>query len=227
MATPKSQRIGIWVIAIVMLVGTVGSFVVMILANKNNLSDQAHIQQLATQYQAEYKTYQAKVDAQTAQLSSQYFATFNTYASQPASFDKNSVTKLQKTDLKQGDGDTIDGNSAFTAYYIGWTPDGKVFDSSINGNALKAPLTAAPGGVIAGWVQGVAGMKTGGVRVLTIPADLAYGSSGSGDKIPPNTPLKFVIMVIPTPQKISEPQPPQDLINYYNNNATGGSSSGQ
>lgn len=223
MATPKSQRIGIWIIAVVMLVGTIGSFIVMILTNKNNLTDQARIQQLATQYQADYKVYQSKVDAQTAQLSNQYFGTLNAYANTPASFDKNSVTTLQKTDLKQGDGPTLDGNSAFTAYYIGWTPDGKVFDSSINGSSLKAPLTAAPGGVIAGWIQGVVGMKTGGVRELTIPADLAYGSSGSGDKIPPNTPLKFILLVIPTPQKISEPQPPQELVNYYNS-VSGGSS---
>ena len=222
MATPKSQRIGIWVIAIVMIVGTIGSFLVMILANKNNKVDQAHIQQLATQYQSDYKAYQAKVDAQTTQLSGQYFQTFNAYASTPAAFNKDSVTKLEKVDLKQGDGQTLDGNSAFTAYYIGWTPDGKVFDSSINGSQLKAPLTAAPGGVIAGWMQGVSGVKIDGVRELTIPADLAYGSSGSGDKIPPNTPLKFVIMVIPTPAKITEPQPPQDLVNYYNS-TTGGS----
>lgn len=223
MATPKSQRIGIWVIAIVMLVGTIGSFLVMILANKNNAVDQAHIQQLATQYQAQYKAYQDKVNAQATQLSGQYFTTFDAYASLPAAFNKDAVTTLQKTDLKQGDGQTLDGNTAFTAYYIGWTPDGKVFDSSINGSQLKAPLNAAPGGVIAGWMQGVSGMKVDGVRELTIPADLAYGSSGSGSTIPPNTPLKFVIMVIPTPPAISEPQPPQDLVNYYNS-STGGSS---
>jgi len=61
-------------------------------------------------------------------------------------------------------------------------------------------------------------MKVGGVRELTIPADKGYGSTGSGDKIPANSPLKFVIMVIPTPDAIAEPAVPQELLDYYNKN---------
>jgi FKBP-type peptidyl-prolyl cis-trans isomerase len=216
MATPKSQRIGIWIIAIVMIVGTIGSFAVMVLANKNSTVDQAHIQQLSNQYQKDYKAYQAKVEAQATVLSAQYFTDFNAYAQVPAAFDKASVKSLDKNDLKIGTGDAITSKSTFTAYYIGWTPDGKVFDSSIDSGKLKAPIKAAPGGVIAGWTDGVDGMKIGGVRELTIPSDKAYGAQSSGDKIPANTPLKFVIMVIPAPAAIAEPQVPQDLIDYYN-----------
>jgi FKBP-type peptidyl-prolyl cis-trans isomerase len=217
MATPRSQRIGIWIIAVVMLVGTLGSFAVMILTNQNSATEQARIQQLTKQYQDDYKAYQSKVDAQTTQLSEQYYQEFNTYSSLPAAFDKASVKSLTTEDLKVGTGDTLNDKSTFTAYYIGWTPDGKVFDSSIDSGKLKAPIKAAPGGVISGWNEGVKGMKVGGVRVLTIPSDKAYGESGSGDKIPANTPLKFVMMVIPTPEAIAEPQAPQELIDYYKN----------
>jgi PBP1b-binding outer membrane lipoprotein LpoB len=80
MATPKSQRIGIWIIAIVMVVGTLGSFAVMVLASKNSTTDQAHIQQLSAQYQKDYAAYQAKVDAQAKLLSSKYYSDFNKYS---------------------------------------------------------------------------------------------------------------------------------------------------
>ncbi|MFZ1301976.1 MAG: FKBP-type peptidyl-prolyl cis-trans isomerase [Candidatus Microsaccharimonas sp.] len=215
MSATKSQRIGIWVIAIFMAVGTVGSFLAIILSNKNTQTDQARINELTSQYQKEYEEYQTKVAAQTAELSAKYFDTFNQYASRPAAFDAASVTELKTSDIVVGDGDTLTSDSTFTAYYIGWNPTGKVFDSSIDGDSLKAPFTAAPGGVIEGWTQGVNGMKVNGVRELTIPSDLAYGEKGSGEDIPANTPLKFIMMVIPTPEKITEPTMPPELVNYY------------
>lgn len=69
--------------------------------------------------------------------------------------------------------------------------------------------------MIKGWSQGVIGMKIGGVRELTIPYDLAYGETGSGDKIPANTPLKFVIMLIEQPETIVQPEPSDELVKYY------------
>lgn len=219
MATPRSQRIGIWIIAVVMVIGTLGSFAVIVLANKNAGVDQAHLQKVTAQYQNDVNAYQAKVDAQAKQLSDKYFDEFNKYADRPAKFDRDSVKKLTTEDLKQGDGKTLDENSTFTAYYIGWTPDGKVFDGSIDGTKLKAPFTASPGGVIPGWTKGVKDMKVGGVRELTIPSDDAYGEKGSGDKIPPNTSLKFVLMVIPTPEAIPQPTMPKELMQAYTNGA--------
>lgn len=220
MATPKSQRIGIWIIAIVMLVGTVGSFAVMILGTKNSSNDQAHLKQATDAYQKESTAYQAKVDAQAAELSAKYFTEFNQYATRPAVFDRDSVKTLGTEDLKIGDGEVLGKDATFTAYYLGWAPTGKVFDGSIDGSKLKAPFKAAPGGVIPGWTKGVEGMKIGGVRELTIPSDDAYGEQGSGDSIPPNTPLKFVIMVIPTPTAIPQPEIPQELIDYYSKNGS-------
>lgn len=215
MAATKGQRIGIWIIAAFMAVGTIGSFAIIVLANSNDQKDQARINQLTADYQKQTEAYQAKVDAQAAQLSEQYFETFNQYASRPATFDKASVTELKTEDLVVGTGDDITAESTFTAYYIGWTPDGNIFDSSLADGKLKAPITAAPGGVIKGWTQGAAGMKVGGIREMTIPSDLAYGESGQGETIPPSTPLKFAVMIIPTPEVIEQPDMPQELVNYY------------
>jgi len=219
MATPKSQRIGIWIIAIVMLVGTLGSFAVMVLSSKNDVADQARIQALSSQYQKDYAEYQKKLDAQTKELSDKYYDDFKAYETKPAKFDDSDVKSLKKTDLKTGSGSKLTENSTFTAYYLGWTPNGKVFDGSIDGKKLKAPLSVSPGGVITGWTEGIDGMKVGGVRELTIPSDKAYGKAGSGDKIPANSPLKFIIMVIPTPEKIAEPTVPQELLDYYQKSA--------
>lgn len=215
MAATKGQQIGIWIIAIVMTVGTLGSFAVMILQNDNTATDQTRLADLTAKYQTEYEAYQAKVDAQAAVLSTQYFTEFNQYAGQPAAFDKASVTELKTEDLKVGDGADITSDSSFTAYYLGWLPDGKVFDGSIDGDKLKAPYAVTPGGVITGWTEGAVGMKVGGVRVLTIPSDKAYGEAGGGETIPANTPLKFVIMIIPAPEAIAEPQASDELIKLY------------
>lgn len=215
MATTKVQRVGIWIIAVFMAVGTIGSFAIIVLANKNTQSDKDRLTTLLAEYQKETTAYQAKVDAQAKVLSAQYFETFNAFSSKPAAFDAASVTELTKTDLVVGTGDAITSSSSFSAYYIGWNPSGKVFDSSISGGALKAPLAVVPGGVIEGWTKGVDGMKVGGVRELAIPAAQAYGATGSGTDIPANTPIKFILMIIPTPEAITQPVPSQELQTLY------------
>jgi len=215
MATSKSQRIGIWIIAITLTVGTLAGFIAIILAPSNQQADQAHLTQLNTDYQNAYKGYQAKVDAQALELSGKYFDNFNRYSTTPAVFNAADVTALKTEDLVIGTGSEVTSGTSFVAYYIGWTPDGKVFDSSINSTSLKAPITASPGGVISGWTEGATGMKEGGVRELTIPSDKAYGATGSGTSIAPNTPLKFIVMVIPAPEKITAPEIPAELLKYY------------
>lgn len=196
MSATRSQRIGIWIITIVMVLGTLGSFFVVIFANKNAQTDYQNSQKAFTEYQN-------KVNAQAEELSGKYFAEFSQYSSLPAAFDAASVTGLATEDLKIGDGEEITKDTPYAAYYIGWNPSGKVFDQSIDGEKLKSPI---PGGnLIEGWNEGVIGMKMNGVRVITIPADKAYGESGSGEDIPPNTPLKFVVMVIPKPAEIPMP----------------------
>jgi FKBP-type peptidyl-prolyl cis-trans isomerase FkpA len=204
MAATKTQRIGIWIIAVFMLVGTVGSFVAIVLANKNQQSDKTRAQAAYAAYRKESEEYQAKVDVQTSELSKKYFDTFNQYASRPAAFDAASVKELKSEDLVVGTGDNITEGSTFMAYYLG----------SISGSSLNAPIEAAPGGVIEGWTKGAAGMKVGGIRELTIPANLAYGDTARSEDIPANTPLKFIIMIIPNFEKIPEPIPSDELLRY-------------
>lgn len=196
MAATKGQRIGIWIIAAFMAVGTIGSFAIIVLANDNASRDQNRYNDLLAEYQS-------AVTNQQNELSKKYADEFAEYKSRVGSFDADSVTELKKEDLKDGEGDELTADSTFTAYYVGWNPEGTIFDSSFNEDGtLKTPFTATPGGVIKGWSEGVVGMKVGGVRELSIPSDLAYGETGSGENIPPNTPLKFVMMVIPTPEQI-------------------------
>lgn len=198
MATKKSQRIGIWVIAIAMLLGTVGSFVAMILSTKNTADDQAKLQEQIKEYQKQYEQEQAAAK----KLSDKYYTTFKAYKTIPSPFDASSVgNDVVKTDLKTGEGDTVTESTTYKAYYMGWNPEGKVFDSSFNGEALKTPIDTSQASLISGWNEGVLGMKAGGVRQITIPADKAYGEKGSGDTIPPNTPIRFIIMVIEVTNK--------------------------
>jgi FKBP-type peptidyl-prolyl cis-trans isomerase len=199
MATPKKQRIGIWIIAAVMLVGTLGSFAVMVLANQNSKIDQQQQQKLYDEYLKQLEDQQAKDDAAAKELSAKYYSAFAQYKDMPAEFDEASVGDTIATkDLKVGDGALIGEGTKYKAYYIGWTPRGKVFDSSIENGSLKTPINTALMSLIDGWNQGVIGMKVGGVREITIPSDLAYGEEGSGENIAPNTPIKFIIMIIET-----------------------------
>ena len=203
MATKTTQRIGIWIIAGALVFGTIGSFAVMILAPKNHQADQGRAQEQYAQYQESLDAYQEQVTAQATELSEKYYDEFSQYESVPAAFDKADVTKLETKDLKIGSGEVITKDSEYSAYYIGWNPQGEVFDSSFDGERLKAPI--AGGNLIEGWNEGVVGMKTGGVRLLTIPAEQAYGEQGQGDNIPPNTPLKFIVMIIPKVEEIPVP----------------------
>ncbi len=223
MATTKAQRIGISIILVVTIIGTLGSFAVMILSTQNQAQQNAQYQKDYAQYQKDYQTYQTKLQAQNDQLSAQYYPVLNEYAAQVAPFDLNTAENggIQTTDLLAGTGATVTDSSSFAAYYIGWLPSGKVFDQSISGGKLQAPLALTPtlanAGVIDGWKEGMKGMKLGGVRIITIPSAKAYGENGSKDSsgqvvIPPNTPLKFLVLAVPTPPTIAQPTVPQSLL---------------
>lgn len=92
------------------------------------------------------------------------------------------------------------GAPSVEVHYTGWLKNadgttGQKFDSSRDhGEPLVFPLGA--GYVIAGWDEGVKGMKVGGKRTLHIPSHLAYGSSGAGDVIPPDANLIFEVELL-------------------------------
>jgi len=107
-------------------------------------------------------------------------------------------TKLEKKDLVTGTGKEAKAGETVTVNYVGVLyKGGKEFDASWK---RKEPFQfkLGQGAVIKGWDQGVAGMKVGGRRELVIPAELAYGKSGSPPTIPPNAPLVFVVDLLGT-----------------------------
>jgi peptidylprolyl isomerase len=101
--------------------------------------------------------------------------------------------KLETKELIKGTGAEAKAGDKITVNYVGVLyKGGKEFNASWE---VKEPFsfTLGEGQVIKGWDQGIPGMKVGGRRELIIPAELAYGASGSGSKIPPNSPLVFVV----------------------------------
>jgi len=107
-----------------------------------------------------------------------------------------SVTDLVIEDLRPGTGAEAKAGHAVSVHYTGTLTDGKKFDSSRDrGKPFEFKLGA--GQVIQGWDQGVAGMKIGGLRKLTIPPHLGYGERGAGGgSIPPNATLVFEVELL-------------------------------
>jgi FKBP-type peptidyl-prolyl cis-trans isomerase len=96
-------------------------------------------------------------------------------------------------DIVVGTGPVAAVGDTVRTHYVGRLTDGTQFDTSRGGEPFEFVLGA--GQVIAGWDQGVPGMRVGGTRRLTIPPHLAYGSSGAGP-IPPNSTLTFDIELV-------------------------------
>lgn len=110
--------------------------------------------------------------------------------------DESPPGKFTILDMKLGTGATAVENATVTVHYTGWLLDGTKFDSSLDRNTPFS-FTLGAGRVIAGWDQGVEGMKVGGVRELTIPPEMAYGASGAGGGlIPPNATLRFEVELL-------------------------------
>lgn len=98
-------------------------------------------------------------------------------------------------EISIGGGEEVKSGDTVAVNYTGMLTNGKVFDSSYNRNEAFT-FTLGEGRVIRGWEEGVVGMKVGGKRKLTIPADLGYGSQGAGNVIPPNATLVFEIELV-------------------------------
>jgi peptidylprolyl isomerase len=104
-------------------------------------------------------------------------------------------TELVITDITEGEGEAASEGSTVYVYYVGvLSEDGKRFDGNFGSDPFA--VTLGTGAVIKGWDTGLLGMKVGGRRQLDIPADLAYGSAGSGEAIPPDSAISFIVDVV-------------------------------
>src|ERR1700754_5042508 len=113
MATKKGQRVFIWVICVVMAVGTLGAYFAVILANKNSETDAATQQKALDDYAKQAKENNLPLDGYSAET-----------------FTANDVTAFKSEDLVTGDGAEATADTKATVSYFGWTPDGTIFDSS-------------------------------------------------------------------------------------------------
>lgn len=179
-----AQRVFIWIIAITMIVGTVGAFFGIILANNNANRQQDEITKQLQQQQAQQQACQA---AQAPEGS--------VYTKpEPVTFEKDSISEVKTEDVKVGEGKEVTSvNDCVTVHYLGNTSDGKVFDNSYD---RGQPIAFTLSGVIQGWQEGLIGMKEGGARKIFIPSDKAYGEQGAPGSIGPNEPLYFYVELI-------------------------------
>jgi len=219
--TTTKQRVIIMVIAVLLLVSTIGVYMLIVLNSGSGNS--ASVEAITERYNSKYEEYLTA----NVEVSDKYFDEFAKYRSEVKAYNEASATNgvLDKKDLKKGSGRELgEGDTDYAAYYIGWCADGEVFDSSFDtssetdgdiadAKSLLPPLFGATmsEGLIDGWNQGVVGMKLGGVRQITMNGDLAYGDTREicGGK---NKPLRFIVMLVEPDEKLEQIQGELDEI---------------
>ena len=173
-----ATRFGMGLLAVLFLITSVGFSILVIYQNKQENKTKA-IESAAKAAINDKTTKTGDTKMEGTQL-----ANFTPIAT---------VDSLQKIDIVEGSGETVQPGQTVTAHYTGAVAaTGKIFQSSHDGPNQPIPFSLS--GVIKGWTDGVPGMKVGGTRRLVIPADLAYGANPPGGSgIPANAPLVFDI----------------------------------
>lgn len=224
--TSPKQRIIIVAIALFMLFSTFALYVGIVLNYQNSENKSSNTNNRLNKFSELYNEYQNRKSDRAKELSSRYFEQFKGYRSEVKAFNAAAANTLETRDLVVGEGreikyeyedeETVSSfDTNYAAYYIGWLSDETIFDSSFNSKddptALSSPLIGSTS-MIQGWLEGIEGMRIGGVREITIPSVLGYGDQAQND-IPANSPLKFIVMLIekPEPLEISD-----ELENLYN-----------
>ena len=187
--TPLSKRIGIIVIGLLMISGTVIGLISVIMAAQNSKVDPNTIatNKAVEKYNEQMKEYEKQQEEQRKKMRA-----LDGYTDKVGRFNADDVKELTVETLKEGDGATVDKEDSIKVNYTGWLPSGTIFDSTKMDGSNASPTTLSLKSVIDGWAEGLTGKKVGGVYLLTIPSNKAYGDQGTS-RIPANTPLKFIV----------------------------------
>ncbi len=195
--TQRTQQIVVFGIIGILFVSIAGGTIAILAGagNKNSAASSEQLKEIERQLaeQTEQKNQQDQID-DARENCGQLAPPENAKPLTVPKFDlpKTDVTKLATKDLKAGTGAEVKAGDCIVANYHGVLTDGTVFDSSYNrGGPSRFSLLR----VIEGWQEGIPGMKVGGIRVLTIPSDKAYGETGNAPVIGPNADLVFVVEV--------------------------------
>ena len=200
--TSTKQRILIGAIAVIMVGSMIASYAAIVInGNKANSGSGAAQSTISEEKKAQYENEYAAALEKFTSVSADDYAKFIAYKDNIKSYNETAANSggVSTKDLLEGNGRTLDATDKdYLAYYVGWCADETIFDSSFNDNNNPTAFAKALDvslGMIEGWNQGVAGMKIGGVREVTISSELAYGDSMEicGGK---NKPLKFLILPV-------------------------------
>lgn len=204
--TSVKQRIFIIIIAIIMVGSIIASYAAIVISGSKGASS-SNQPQIDEAKVAEYTAAYDKKTAEFSEAAKSDYDKFIKYRSEIKAYNESSANEngVQTKDLRTGSGaDVTDSN--YLAYYVGWCADESVFDSTFDNkdNPTKFTKILSPAaGMIEGWKEGVKGMKLGGIREITIPANLAYA-----DKMEIcggyNKPIKFIMMAVANEGKIKQ-----------------------
>lgn len=204
--TSGKQRVFIIVIAVLMLGSMIASYAAIIINGASSSNSNASVEidaNKVAEYEATYKS-KAKEFSEATKNDYDKFIKYKSdvvKAYNEASANENG---LKTRDLVVGSGRELkDSDKDYLAYYIGWCADEKIFDASFDDtdNPTGFAMVLEPtDSLIEGWKMGIAKMKIGGIREITIPSDLAYKDQDIA--CGPNKPLKFLIMTIAKDDKL-------------------------
>lgn len=188
MATPKHQRVIIWVIAAVMAVGTLGAYFIVILANNNGAVPSA----AQEAYQKQLEEYQKQQAACPTGQVTDMKQPPQTLGDGPIITD---VKELKTEDITVGTGQTVKAGDCVVLLFHGTlAATGKAFQGGDN-YADGTPYRSLTSGFVPGFSQGLVGMNVGGERRIIIPSALGYGDQAQGE-IPANSNLVFQIKLL-------------------------------
>lgn len=197
MASSGGQRMAAFLLASVFLLTSVGATAYVILQiNEGDGVLVSDNDDLATDAQRQAEA-QAAANTLDPPCRAGVFDPVDPRPAPTVTTNDGAITELQTIDVREGDGEEVQpGDCVATLYYGTLASNGTNFDGNYD---TGAPLEfSLAGGVIQGWVEGIPGMKVGGVRRILIPAAQAYGEQAQGDIIPANADLIFEVEVIST-----------------------------